>query len=50
MKKYKVVVEYIYSDTLEVFAENKEQAEELALDEATEQCDRLHDVKVTEIK
>ena len=50
MKKYKVVVEYIYSDTVEVEAENKKKAEELALEEAVEQCETLHDVKVTQIK
>ena len=49
MKKYRVVVQYIYSDTLEVEAENKEQAEELALENAIEQCVSLHDVRVEEI-
>ncbi len=49
MNKYRVKVKYIYADTVEVEAENKEQAEELAVEQAEEQCDVLHNVEVTEL-
>jgi len=49
MKNYEVKVIYMYTDTVEVKAENKEDAKAYAVEIADEQCSHLHDVIVTEI-
>lgn len=48
MTRYKVKVIYKYSDTIDVEAESKEEAEKIALEECNEQCEILYDVIVTE--
>jgi hypothetical protein len=44
--KYKIKIEYIYSDTVEVEASSEYEAKTIALDECDEQCSHLYDVQV----
>ena len=47
MKKFSVKVTYKYSDTVEVFAETEEEAQNMAVNEATkESFECLHDIEV----
>ena len=47
--KYTVKVSYLYSDTMEIEAASKEEAETLALSECDEQCELLHDIESSEL-
>jgi hypothetical protein len=49
MKKYRVKLIFRYTDTVEVEAENSEEAVGRALDECNEQYECLEDSRVTEI-
>ena len=44
MKKFSVKVTYKYSDTVEVFAETEEEAQNMAVNEAKESCECLQDI------
>jgi hypothetical protein len=46
MKKFSVKVTYKYSDTVEVFAETEEEAQNMAVNEAKESFECLHDIEV----
>ena len=46
MKKFSVKVTYKYSDTVEVFAETEEEAQNIAVNEAKESFECLHDIEV----
>jgi len=48
MKKYKVKLDFIYSDTVYVEAEDEKNAIEKALDECEEVWTCFHDAEVTE--
>jgi hypothetical protein len=47
--KYKVKIEYIYTDTVEVEANSVYEAKNKALDECDEQCSHLYDLTVEEV-
>jgi hypothetical protein len=49
MPKYEVTVKYIYSDTVDVEAKSKEEAERIALQECEEEPEILHDVIINEV-
>jgi hypothetical protein len=44
--KYKVKIQYIYSDTVEVEANSEFEAKTIALDDCDEQCEYLYDLQV----
>jgi hypothetical protein len=47
--KYKVKIEYIYTDTVEVEANSEYEAKTIALNECEEQCSHLYDLTVEEL-
>ncbi len=49
MKKYRVRLRFIYSDTVEVEAENEKEAEREAIKVCDEQCECLDSADIEEI-